>query len=128
MTARQVAIPRLLHVGRGCLRDVAPLLADHDFRLDCVLVGSGRGASRMLSEAVVEGLRRHGVKVVAASQLAGRLDQAAATACTIIEEGVTVAGALGGGRGLGTIKLAPGRTGGGFVCAPTPASHPRGTP
>src|SRR4051794_14759320 len=123
MTARQVAIPRLLHVGRGCLRDVAPLLSDHDFDLGCVLVGSGRGASRMLAEAVVDGLRRHGVRVIGATQIAGRLDQAAATACTIIEEGVTVAVAVGGGRVLDTVKLAAARTDVDFVSVPTTVSN-----
>jgi glycerol-1-phosphate dehydrogenase [NAD(P)+] len=123
MSARQVAIPRLLHVGRGCLRDVAPLLADHDFDLGRVLVGSGRGASRMFAEAVLEGLRRHGVHVVAAPQLAGRLDQAAALACTIIEEGVTAAVAVGGGRVLDTVKLAAARTDIDFVSVPTAVSN-----
>lgn len=123
MSARRVSIPRLLHVGTGCLRDVGPLLAEHDFDLGCVLVGSGRGASRMLSEAVVDGLRQHGVRVVVCSQLAGRLDQAAATACTIIEEGVTAAVAVGGGRVLDTIKLAAARTDVDFVSVPTAVSN-----
>jgi glycerol-1-phosphate dehydrogenase [NAD(P)+] len=120
---RHVAIPRLLHVGTGCLREVAPLLASHDFNLDCVLVGSGRGASRMLAEGVLTDLRRHGVRVVYGSHLAGRLDQAAATACTIIEEGVTAAVAVGGGRVLDTIKLAASRTDVDFVSVPTTVSN-----
>jgi glycerol-1-phosphate dehydrogenase [NAD(P)+] len=123
MSARQVLIPRLLHVGTGCLRDVGPLLAEHDFDVDCVLVGSGRGASRMLAEAVIDGLRRNGVRVLVRSQLAGRLDQAAALASTIIEEGVTAAVAVGGGRVLDTVKLAAARTDVDFVSVPTAVSN-----
>jgi glycerol-1-phosphate dehydrogenase [NAD(P)+] len=123
VSARHVAIPRLLHVGTGCLRDVAPLLAAHEFDLGCVLVGSGRGASRLLAEAVLTGLRERGVKVVHHSHLAGRLDQAGAAACSIIEEGVTAAVAVGGGRVLDTIKLAAGRTDVDFVSVPTTVSN-----
>lgn len=120
---RTVAIPRLLHVGTRCLRDVAPLLAEHDFDFDCVLVGSGPGPSRVLAEKVVTGLRDHGVRVLHRSHLAGRLDQAAATAGAIIEEGVTVAVAVGGGRVLDTVKLAAARTSIDFVSVPTTVSN-----
>ncbi|HYF28346.1 MAG TPA: iron-containing alcohol dehydrogenase [Baekduia sp.] len=121
--ARQVAIPRLLHVGRGCLRDVAPLLASHDLPLDRVVVGSGPGPSRMLAEGVVQGLREHGVDVLHRSHLAGRLDQAAALAGTMIEEGITLAVAVGGGRVIDTVKLAASRTCVDFVSVPTAISN-----
>jgi glycerol-1-phosphate dehydrogenase [NAD(P)+] len=120
---RKVAIPRLLHVGEGCLRDVATLMADHGIDAGCVLVGSGRGPSRMLAEGVATGLRAHGARVVHASHLAGRLDQAAAAACTIIEEGVTAAVAIGGGRVLDTIKLAAARTCVDYVSVPTTVAN-----
>lgn len=121
--ARNIEIPRLLHVGEGCLRDVAPLLADHEFDLGCVLVGSGPGPSRVLADGVVAGLRRHGVKVIERSDLTGRLDQAAALAPTIIEDGVTTAVAVGGGRVLDTVKLAAARTDVDFVSVPTAVSN-----
>lgn len=121
--ARTIEIPRLLHVGDGCLRDVAPLLEAHDFDLGCVLVGTGPGPSRLLAKGVAEGLRRHGVKVIEVSDLAGRLDQAAALAPTIIEDGVTTAVAVGGGRVLDAVKLAAARTDVDFVSVPTAVSN-----
>ncbi len=120
---RTVEIPRLLHVSAGCLREVSALLADHDFDLDCVLLGSGPGPSRMFAEGVVTGLRAAGVRVLHLSHLSGRLDQAAATAGTIIEEGVTTAVAVGGGRVIDTVKLAAARTGVDFVSVPTAVSN-----
>ncbi len=120
---RTVEIPRLLHVGAGCLRDVTPLLACHDFDLGCVLLGSGPGPSRIFAEGVATGLRDHGVRVVHLSQLSGRLDQAAATAGTIIEDGVTTALAVGGGRVIDTVKLAAARSGVDFVSVPTAVSN-----
>lgn len=120
---RKVAIPRLLHVEAGCLREVGPLLTSHDFDVRCVLVGSGPGPSRMLAEGVVTGLRAHGARVLHRSHLAGRLDQAAAAASAIIEEGVTAAVAVGGGRVLDTVKLAAARTDVDFVSVPTTVSN-----
>jgi glycerol-1-phosphate dehydrogenase [NAD(P)+] len=121
--ARTVEIPRLLHVGAGCLREVTPLLAHHDFDLACVLVGSGPGPSRRFADGVVTGLRAHGVRVLQLAHLDGRLAQAAATASTIIEEGVTTAVAIGGGRVIDTVKLAAARTGIDFVSVPTAVSN-----
>lgn len=120
---RTVEIPRLLHVSAGCLREVTPLLADHDFDLGCVLLGSGPGPSRRLAEGVANGLLEHGVRVVHLSHLTGRLDQAAAAAGTIIEEGVTTALAVGGGRVIDTVKLAASRSGVDFVSVPTAVSN-----
>jgi glycerol-1-phosphate dehydrogenase [NAD(P)+] len=120
---RTVEIPRLLHVSPGCLRDVSTLLGDHDFDLACVLLGSGPGPSRMFAEGVVTGLRAGGVRVLHLSHLSGRLEQAAATAGTIIEEGVTTAVAVGGGRVIDTVKLAAARTGVDFVSVPTTVSN-----
>jgi glycerol-1-phosphate dehydrogenase [NAD(P)+] len=121
--SRIVEIPRLLHVGQHCLEDVAPLLATHDFDLQKVLVGSGPGPSRVLAERVVAGLRAHGVDVLFRPDLTGRLGQAAAAASTIIEESVTVAVAVGGGRALDTVKLAAARTDIDFVSVPTTVSN-----
>ena len=121
--SRTVEIPRLLHVGEGCLSEVTPLLADHDFDLGCVLVGSGPGPSRVFAEGVAAGLRDHGVRVLHLSHLTGRLDQAAATAGTIIEDGVTTAVAVGGGRVIDTVKLAAARSCVDFVSVPTAVSN-----
>jgi glycerol-1-phosphate dehydrogenase [NAD(P)+] len=120
---RKVAIPRLLHVDTGCLDRVAPLLSEHEFELGRVLVGSGPGPSRVFAERVVRGLRAHGVDVLHRADLQGRLDQAAAAAATIIEEGVTVAVAVGGGRVIDPVKLAAARTGVDFVSVPTAISN-----
>jgi glycerol-1-phosphate dehydrogenase [NAD(P)+] len=120
---RQVAIPRLLHVGHRCLPEVAPLLAAHGFDLGCVLVGSGPGPSRLLAETVVSGLQNAGVRVVSVAGLEGRLDQAASAAATIIEEGVTTAVAVGGGRAIDPVKLASARTAVDFVSVPTTISN-----
>lgn len=120
---RQVSIPRLLHVGSGCLREVAPLLQDHDFDLGRVLVGSGPGPSRVLAEHVASGLRAHGVPVLFLPNLTGSLTQAAEAASTIIQEAVTVAVAVGGGRTLDTLKLAAARTDIDFVSVPTAVSN-----
>jgi glycerol-1-phosphate dehydrogenase [NAD(P)+] len=120
---RTVEIPRLLHVGAGCLSEVTPLLADHDFDLTCVLVGSGPGPSRKFADGVVSDLRAQDVRVLHLSHLNGRLTQAAATASTIIEEGVTTAVAIGGGRVIDTVKLAAARTGVDFVSVPTAVSN-----
>ena len=121
--ARQVEIPRLLHVGAGCLSAVADLLADHDFDLGCVLVGSGPGPSRTFAEGVLADLRGHCVRVLHMPNLHGRLDEAAATAGRIIEDGVTTALAVGGGRVIDSVKLAAARTGVDFVSIPTAVSH-----
>lgn len=121
--SRTVEIPRLLHVEAGCLGAVTPLLAGHDFDLSCVLVGSGSGPSRRFAEGVATGLRAQGVRVLHVLGLTGRLEQAAATAGTIIEEGVTTAVAVGGGRVIDTVKLAAARTGVDFVSVPTAVSN-----
>jgi len=121
--ARSLAIPRLLHVGEDCLGDVAALLGDHDFDLAHVLVGSGPGPSRAFADLVVAGLRSAGVRVTHRADLAGRLDQAAGAAATIIEEGVTTAVAVGGGRVIDVLKLAAARTGIEFVSVPTTISN-----
>ncbi|HWH15947.1 MAG TPA: iron-containing alcohol dehydrogenase [Miltoncostaeaceae bacterium] len=121
--ARQVAIPRLLHVGAHCLPEVGGLLAQHGFPLAHVLVGSGPGPSRRFADAVAAGLERTGARVTRCPELTGRLDQAAAAAATIIEEGVTAAVAVGGGRAIDVLKLAAARTGIDFVSVPTTISN-----
>ena len=120
---RDIAIPRLLHVGAGSLDQVAELLAGHDFDLGTVLVGSGPGPSKRLAERVVRGLRARGVEVRHNADLCGRLDQAASLAAEIIEEHVTTAIAVGGGRALDPVKLAAARTGIDLVTVPTTNSN-----
>jgi glycerol-1-phosphate dehydrogenase [NAD(P)+] len=120
---REVAIPRLLHVGRRCLPDVGSLLAGQGFDLGCVLVGSGPGPSRMLADTVADGLRDAGARVLPLPGLEGRLDQAASAAATIIEEGATIAVAVGGGRAIDPVKLAAARTRVDFVSVPTTISN-----
>ena len=120
---RSVAIPRLLQVGSGVLGEVGVLLEDHGFDCGHVLVGSGPGPSRAIAEGIVADLRDAGVRVRLHSRLTGRLDQAAALAGEIIEEGVTVAVAVGGGRVIDTVKLAASRTRIDFVSVPTAISN-----
>lgn len=121
--SRKIAIPRLLHVATDCLVDVARLLDGHGFDVTRVLVGSGGGPSLALAQDVVDGLRASGVDVVHASWLQGRLEQAAATAALIIEEDVTLAVAVGGGRVIDTVKLAAARTRTDFLSVPTTMSN-----
>lgn len=120
---RKIGIPRLLHLGRGCLGKVAPLLSEHEFDLERVLVASGPGPSRRFAEQVAEGLRADGITVVEHPGMVGRLDQAAALAAQIIEHGVTVAVAVGGGRAIDPVKLAASRTRIDFVSIPTTISN-----
>jgi glycerol-1-phosphate dehydrogenase [NAD(P)+] len=120
---RNVEIPRLLHVAGGCVDSVAALLEDHSFDLACVLVGSGPGPSRVFAARVAADLRENGVRVLRADNLSGRLDEAAAAAGRIIEEDVTTAVAVGGGRVIDTLKLAAARTGVDFVSVPTAVSN-----
>jgi glycerol-1-phosphate dehydrogenase [NAD(P)+] len=120
---RQVTIPRLLHVGSGCLESVGTLLDEHHFDLGVVLVGSGAGPSRPLADRVVAGLRERGVDVRHHAGLGGRLHEAAALAAGIIEENVTTAIAVGGGRVIDPVKLAAARTGIDLVTVPTTVSN-----
>lgn len=120
---RTVAIPRLLHVGTDCLGAIGVLLERHRFDLGRVLIGSGPGPSRGLADGVAAGLRAHGVEALHRSGLTGRLHEAAAAAGVIIEEGVTLALAVGGGRVIDTVKLAAARTGVDFVSVPTTISN-----
>lgn len=121
--SRKIAIPRLLHVATDCLVDVARLLDGHGFDATRVLVGSGGGPSLALAQDVIDGLRASGVDVVHASWLQGSLEQAAATAAYIIEEDVTLAVAVGGGRVIDTVKLAAARTRTDFLSVPTTISN-----
>jgi glycerol-1-phosphate dehydrogenase [NAD(P)+] len=120
---RKVAVPRLLHVATDCLVDVAPLLDGHDFDTTRVLVGSGGGPSLALAHDVVGGLRARGVEVLHVAPLEGSLEQAAATAAVIIEDEVTLAVGVGGGRVIDTVKLAAARTRTEFISVPTTISN-----
>lgn len=120
---RSVEIPRLLHVAQGSLREVGSLLTAHAFDLTAVLVGSGPGPSGRIADGVVADLRASGIPVRHRSGLTGRLDQAASLAGEIIEEGATVAVAVGGGRVIDTVKLAAARTRIDFVSIPTAISN-----
>ena len=120
---RTVEVPRLLHVGDDALRRVAPLLEGHGFDLRKAFIGCGPGPSRIFAARVAEGLRAHGAEVVESTHLVGRLEQAAAAAATIIEDGVTVAIGVGGGRAIDPVKLAAARTGVEFVSVPTTISN-----
>jgi glycerol-1-phosphate dehydrogenase [NAD(P)+] len=122
--ARELTVPRLLHVESSSLDGLADLLDAHEFDLGRrVLVGTGRGPSRTFAERAVTSLRGRGVEVLALADLSGRLDQAARAAAVIIEEGVGVAIAVGGGRVIDPVKLAAARTGIDFVSVPTTISN-----
>jgi glycerol-1-phosphate dehydrogenase [NAD(P)+] len=120
---REVALPRLLHVGSGSLDRVGPLLDEHGFDLGRVLVGSGPGPSAALARRVVYSLRARGADVVHRANLCGRLDQAASAAAYVIEAGVTTVVGVGGGRAIDPCKLAAARTGVDFVSVPTTISN-----
>ena len=121
--SRKIVIPQLMHVGVGSLGEVARLLHDHHFDTGRVCVGSGDGPSLTMAHEVIDALRSSGVDVVHTCPLHGRLEQVAATAATIIEEDITLAVAVGGGRVIDTIKLAAARTRTDFVTVPTAISH-----
>jgi glycerol-1-phosphate dehydrogenase [NAD(P)+] len=110
-------------MGRGCLRELPPLLERHDFDLTRIRVGSGSGPSLAVGRSLVDGLRAAGVDVVHAEGLSGRLDQAAATAAHVIEDGTTLLIGVGGGRVIDTLKLASARTGVDFLSFPTTMAH-----
>jgi glycerol-1-phosphate dehydrogenase [NAD(P)+] len=120
---RTIAIPRLLHVGSDCLVVAGPLLAGHGFDTNRVSVGSGNGPSGAVAETVAEGLREAGIDVIRRRGLGGRLEQAADLAAQVIEEGVTLLVAVGGGKVIDTVKLAAARTGTDFVSVPTTIAH-----
>ena len=121
--SRKIAIPRLLHVARDCLFEIDSLLDGHAFDTTRVMVGSGGGPSLALGQTVVDGLRAGGVDVIHVSSLEGRLDQAASAAALIIEEDVSLAVAVGGGRVIDTVKLAAARTRTDFLSVPTTVSN-----
>jgi glycerol-1-phosphate dehydrogenase [NAD(P)+] len=123
VNSRTIAIPRLLHVGEGCLDGVAELLAGQAFDTTRVCVASGGGPSAALALRVTHGLRAAGVDVVERGGLAGRLDQAAELAALVIHERVSLVVAVGGGRAIDTAKLAAARTGTDFVSIPTTIAH-----
>ncbi len=123
MRERTIAIPRLLHVGPDCLSALAPLLKESSFDLTRILVGSGSGPSVKFADQALDGLRHVGLDASGARGLAGRLDQAAELAASVISDGVTLLVAVGGGRVIDTVKLAAARTGTDFVSVPTAISH-----
>jgi len=120
---RTIAIPRLLNVGAGCLSALEPLLREAAFDLHAVCVGAGEGPSVQFADAAVEGLRGAGIEPLEVHGLSGRLDQAAELAARVIEDGVTLLVAVGGGRVIDTVKLAAARTGTDLVSVPTAISH-----
>jgi glycerol-1-phosphate dehydrogenase [NAD(P)+] len=121
--AREVAIPRLLHVGRDSLAAVGSLVAVHGFDTTTVLVGTGAGPSRAFGDAVAASLTALGVEVVQQTGLTGELHQAAELASTVISRQVSLAVAVGGGRVIDTVKLAAARTGTELVSVPTTIAH-----
>jgi glycerol-1-phosphate dehydrogenase [NAD(P)+] len=120
---REIATPRLLHMGDECIASVPQLLAEHEFDLTRVLVGTGAGATRDIAADVTRHLRDAGHEVVERDCLAGRLDQAGELAGEIVTREATVVLGVGGGRVIDTAKLAAGRTGTEFVSVPTAISH-----
>jgi glycerol-1-phosphate dehydrogenase [NAD(P)+] len=121
---RTLTVPGLLEVRAGCLDDIHALLADNRFDLERpVLVGCGSGPSRAFAERITAALHAGGARTIEVCGLLGRLDQAAASAATIIESGVGTAVAVGGGRVLDPVKLAAARTGIDFVSVPTTLSN-----
>lgn len=120
---RTVAIPRLLHVGPGCLSELTPLLAGAEFDTRQVCIGAGEGPSLGFADRVAGGLRDAGCSVVETTGLAGKVEQAAHLAARVIADDLTLLVAVGGGRVIDTVKLAAARTGTDFISVPTAISH-----
>jgi glycerol-1-phosphate dehydrogenase [NAD(P)+] len=123
LTSRTITIPRLMEVASNCLADLTPLLKSHSFDLSKVCVGSGSGPSISFADQVVAGLTAADVDVTRATNLEGRLDQAAHAAAMIIEEHVSLIVGVGGGRVIDTVKLAAARTQTDFISIPTTIAH-----
>jgi glycerol-1-phosphate dehydrogenase [NAD(P)+] len=122
MRGRSIELPRLLHLGEGCLGRMGPLLST-DFDVNRVLVGAGAGPTMAFAGKVAAGMGDAGVEVTAHEGLTGSLEQAAALAAMAIEDGVTLMVGVGGGRVIDTVKLAAARTGTDFISVPTTISH-----
>jgi glycerol-1-phosphate dehydrogenase [NAD(P)+] len=120
---RAVATPRLLEIGDGCLRSVAPLLERHEFDLTRVAVGTGCGPTLPLGQGVAADLEGAGVDVVLRADLDGHLDRAGELAGEIVKGDISLMVGVGGGRVIDTAKLAAARTGIEFVSVPTAISH-----
>lgn len=120
---RDVQVPRLLRVARGCLSEIPRLLTQHGFDLTQVCVVTGPSSSRRFADRVVAGLQDADVAVQLVPDLTGTLAQAAALASSSISEGWTTILAVGGGRVIDTGKLAAARTGIDFVSVPTTVAH-----
>ena len=123
MRSRAIATPRLLEIGDACLRSVAALLERHEFDLSRVCVGTGRGPTLPLGEAVAADLKAAGVDAVLRPGLDGHLDQAGELAGEIVKGDISLMVGVGGGRVIDTAKLAAARTGIEFVSVPTAISH-----
>jgi len=122
VSSRTIAIPRLLHVGSGCLGGLAALL-EPEFEVRRLCVGSGDGPSFAFAERVTDGLAEAGIEVVHRSALSGRLDQAAELAAQTIVDEVSLLVGVGGGRVIDTVKLAAARTNTDFISVPTTIAH-----
>jgi glycerol-1-phosphate dehydrogenase [NAD(P)+] len=123
MGSREIATPRLLHMSDDCLGSVPALLAEHEFDLRRVFVGTGSGATREVALQVAGHLRDAGHEVTERDGLAGQLEQAGELAGEIVKGEVSLVLGVGGGRVIDTAKLAAGRTGIEFVSIPTAISH-----
>ena len=123
MGDRRISIPRLLEVRAHSLEALASLLRECDFDLTKVCVGGGAGPSIPFAERAAAGLRAGGVTMVDCYGLDGTLAGAARLAAQIIEDEITLAVAVGGGRVIDTVKLAAARSGIEFVSCPTTIAH-----
>jgi glycerol-1-phosphate dehydrogenase [NAD(P)+] len=120
---RQLTIPRLMEVRAGALTDLPALLEEGSLDYSRVSVGTGGGASGVFGSQVWSSLAAAGADASVEHGLDGTLAGAARLAATMIEEEVTLAVAVGGGRVIDTVKLAAARSGINLVTCPTSIAH-----
>ena len=122
MSARAVAVPRLLRISHDATHDLADLLAEH-FDVTEVIVACGQDRSRVLAQRLVDDLAARGSSVRVHHDLDGSLHCSAGLLEALDDRPASLVVGFGGGRPIDVAKLAATRSGTEFVAVPTVLSH-----